>query len=179
MNEYTENDANRDDAARDRYDSEDAQRARECEEAAASLAPESCFMSERAEHTPGPWTKETTGRRVFISGRYYHDGGSYVAEVSLSAEVQSTIERRCADARLITAAPELLAALAAIIDSAEDGRPVPEWLSERLIAARAAIAKTKSSVVCSHPPEALSFEEIGDIVKVRCGNCGHVWREAK
>lgn len=44
-------------------------------------------------------------------------------------------------AKLFAAAPDMLSALKAIIDSATDGRDCPEWLQERIVDAQAALKK--------------------------------------
>lgn len=46
--------------------------------------------------------------------------------------------------RLVEENRELLEALETIIDSARDGRSIPEWLDERLVEAEAAIRKVRN-----------------------------------
>lgn len=86
------------------------------------------------KHTPGPW-------------HIYKGHGLYV-DSSTAGSICKLAEKRIseqdeANARLIAASPELLEALESILDSATDGRPLPEWLCERLVPASAAIRKAK------------------------------------
>lgn len=92
-------------------------------------------------HTPGPWRFEpSSGGRWYV----YPLGETqplvpniYVPKAKLKNA------RMMANARLLAAAPELLAALKAIVSSATDGRDIPEWLTERLIWAESAICKAE------------------------------------
>lgn len=65
----------------------------------------------RGKHTPGPWTWAPNDRDVVILG----DGGELVAAMRPTTEPRD-IEQRLVDARLIAAAPELLAACRALVD---------------------------------------------------------------
>ncbi len=94
------------------------------------------------EHTPGPWTTEPTTdhaaavrvmdeQEVTVALCYQQPGDTWTAE---------------ANAALIAAAPELLAALAALVtyDTADAEPPAPDTREyEILKAARLAIAKAE------------------------------------
>lgn len=84
-----------------------------------------------ATHTPGPWIK--VGNSVF---KAKEDGGKYYAEMSVA--VTHTEE----DARLIAAAPELLAVVQELEESAGywSEYDVPLGIVDRI---RAAIAKAE------------------------------------
>ena len=104
-------------------------------------------MAERkAEHTPGPWRAELAKNQsnlIYIVPEVAPD--TYIADIwpdDRDCEGPFT-ETNWADARLIAAAPDLLKALELILESARDGRDVPEWLMERLVTAEAAIHKTE------------------------------------
>jgi hypothetical protein len=96
-------------------------------------------------HTQGPWT-------TYIKGGA--DGWIAAADGNLIACAVRN-ESMQANARLIAAAPDLLAALDAVIEDLEgnidcgvDGGATREWLEDatnRLNAARAAIAKAKGN----------------------------------
>lgn len=88
-----------------------------------------------AKHTPGPWA---VGREVAIDYRPYHivgaDGGSLVAWCAGGGPKRAVVgPEELANARLIAAAPDLYAALKAMLAS-EVGD---------LSAAEAAIAKAE------------------------------------
>ena len=85
-------------------------------------------------HTPGPWTVK---RRFDV----YQDtqkpgvGGTFVASTKGVSELPESINHVCeADAKLIAAAPELLAALERIVDA-------ERLTSDRFRQAREAIKK--------------------------------------
>lgn len=92
-------------------------------------------------HTPGPWTMDRPRDEfsvAHINGKNWWELASVV--VRLSGDVIDH-PQGCANARLITAAPELLEALQAIVRSAPPmGCYVPLW--DR---ANAAIAKAVQS----------------------------------
>lgn len=99
-------------------------------------------------HTPGPWAfrPETSA----IVGATHHVGENYAYETigHLSESIFIDASEREANARLIAAAPDLLAALENIISLAERGAKSgndPEmtdiWLRGDIAAARAAIAR--------------------------------------
>jgi len=82
-----------------------------------------------AEHTPGPWTiyDQTDPHHIKIKGQYADIGGAHVADILGEA-----------NARLIAAAPDLLAALKAFMHADGHDDFEDEWP-----AARAAIAKAE------------------------------------
>ena len=85
----------------------------------------------RTQHTPGPWTVDhdaVSHNGAHIAFAIGHDGDDYATQ--------------CANARLVAAAPDLLAALQEILD-AEEG--VGETDRPHMIRARAAIAKATGS----------------------------------
>ena len=82
-------------------------------------------------HTPGPW--EARGLTIWEPGR-----------TSLSIAVVTQHERNArANARLIAAAPDMLAALRGILDDAKAYGMADSAFSGSLIEAAAAIAKTE------------------------------------
>lgn len=97
-------------------------------------------------HTPGPWqiTKDTT-RGEFVTYTKVRDGHDGVIAVMHINED--------ANARLIAAAPELLAALEAITKAyveLVESDYAPRWNAENdseVISARAAIAKAKGGAL--------------------------------
>lgn len=90
-----------------------------------------------ASHTPGPWTQYAHGSTVY--------GGDGFFITAVQSKNPTT------DARLIAAAPELLAALAAIFDGVEDEGGDPDDilllpLTNREVAfARAIISKAEGA----------------------------------
>ena len=87
-----------------------------------------------AQHTPGPWhvdlydatgVDDVDGYRIAITGFGEDDTDQ-------------------ANARLIAAAPDMLAALRELVRKADFGEPVPDWLNV-WDEARAAIAKATES----------------------------------
>lgn len=97
---------------------------------------------EEIMHTPGPWNVGLTLPEGAI--RIECDGGPFIASVRFSANRD---EREAqANASLIAAAPELLEALASMVEMFErhmDGRPGPDDAAQRWDAARAAISKAE------------------------------------
>jgi hypothetical protein len=93
-----------------------------------------------SEHTPGPWTAEETDKgRLRVVSKFYAD-----EEPGICGD-HSKAWRLCADdARLIAAAPDLLAALAQLLEHSETmNSPSDEvWHSVRDLA-RYAIAKAE------------------------------------
>ena len=90
-----------------------------------------------SEHTPGPWS---------IAGRGYTIFGPDDAVVisSFDAETEEEEERYLANARLIAAAPDLLAALEEAVRSSEVSRMGGmSW--DEMDRARAAIAKARGN----------------------------------
>jgi hypothetical protein len=99
-------------------------------------------------HTPGPWTVEHKdhGARQFIKSR---KGAVAILQNYGSAEAMAaaplTVER-IANARLIAAAPDLLAALVSLQDEVQRMRAISHYFFDQcdqrpINAARAAIAK--------------------------------------
>jgi hypothetical protein len=84
-----------------------------------------------AKHTPGPWFLDDDGR-IFDTP----DRGQLVAEVATADPAEPPAEEDVANARLIAAAPDLLAALEKVV--AISDRKHDAWDE-----ARAAIAKAE------------------------------------
>lgn len=111
-------------------------------------------MDTKAQHTPGPWRLE--GRCVITDGHVHSDRNSEIATVSGPREFGTTHNENelFYNAALIAAAPDLLAALRALTEAANNreaehsfGRKTAQGLSAlsgALGAARAAIAKVQS-----------------------------------
>lgn len=91
-----------------------------------------------AKHTPGPWTA--------AAGRILGGFGAVAKMVDQSTNYRAQQE---ADARLIAAAPELLAALEWLVRDADCDYTSPEDSDRRVVmvstveAARAAVAKAR------------------------------------
>ena len=64
-------------------------------------------------HTPGPWRLDEYGE--VVGGKY----GSPICELPPASMLAGSISEHTANARLITAAPDLLAALEAIVSDEE------------------------------------------------------------
>jgi hypothetical protein len=105
-------------------------------------------------HTPGPWELWTFGETCQTSiGE--KSGGVSVCEVTMSdgegRQTKESTDRGCANARIIAAAPELLAALEAAVAYLEANRPqgkirdifsaLNHYENDVMKPARAAIAK--------------------------------------
>ena len=64
-----------------------------------------------SKHTPGPWTiADDNGTDIGIIARKRGRGGQMVAMVTVDEDVPQDDDERLANARLIAAAPDLLAA---------------------------------------------------------------------
>lgn len=90
----------------------------------------------KTNHTPGPWTVNGKTVKSVDHGHHYT-----VARVD---NPKFTPEANAANARLIAAAPDLLAALralTAVVESYEYGRPWPGRPHAQMDEARAAIAR--------------------------------------
>lgn len=87
-------------------------------------------------HTPGPWTLGDENDPLVFSPV----AGAYVAQV-LAYDGGSLRSNYAADAALIAAAPDLLAALRTLVDYFGPHPDVDNGLDEALTAARAAIAR--------------------------------------
>lgn len=99
-------------------------------------------------YTTGPWTQWKDHPAVFAGGvventPFSIKGGELVCECP-EGETEADLTRACANARLVSAAPELLRVceeLASIATTDTDGNHVC-WVGEStLVQARAAIAK--------------------------------------
>ena len=102
-------------------------------------------------HTPGPWTVENImGVEVHGMVRPFrsveapgYSAGGGIALVHISAHPEQAL----ANARLIAAAPALLKALEAIVNTlevlADDGRPIPGYAWKTVDKACAAIRAAK------------------------------------
>ena len=93
-----------------------------------------------AQHTPGPWTVQTPEKRK----NGYENWNTYCVRSSRNVHLATVghVDRfheddHEANARLIAAAPELLAALELIYSNAAES---PEWIRDRI---SLAIAKAK------------------------------------
>lgn len=84
-----------------------------------------------AKHTPGPWSLSPSGLSVTAEGR------SPICPIAWTHDTGGMDEEKLANARLIAAAPALLAALEAIIAYQT---PLPAGLLEQ---ARAALLQAK------------------------------------
>lgn len=106
------------------------------------------------KHSPGPWQVEKqpawSPHRIFVKSKHgftiaffqERKKGSHRGEEARWLGFAPNDE---ANAWLIAAAPEMLEALEAIVDSARDGRDIPEWLDERLVIIEAAIRKARGA----------------------------------
>lgn len=97
-----------------------------------------------AQHTPGPWTIRYGTNLFSESGRLVASTGGH----SLNGRFGDEHRINVANARLIAAAPELLAALNQIANEMQSassrGRDVSvSWLDARIALARVAIAKAE------------------------------------
>ncbi len=90
------------------------------------------------KHTPGPWKRAHHG--------HYNQIQIYTKNIYHPLAVVQNQEDMQANARLIAAAPDMLEALAAMVDMFErhiEGRSGPDDASNRWDMARAAIAKAE------------------------------------
>ena len=105
-------------------------------------------MTNKAKHTPGPWTITEDGRIQapnLDAKCWEQQQHKHIASAPFAADALTPItmgSERAANARLIAAAPELLAALE-FITSAAETEPGMEIYRAHLEQARAAIAKAK------------------------------------
>lgn len=115
-------------------------------------------MSKNTQHTPGPWTVDypRSGQDVTVEGRSpIHKNPIYITRVYGPGILSTDTETRNANARLIAAAPDLLAALEALnhmggderggycICPRNDGSAPDRLHSTGCAQARAALAKAK------------------------------------
>lgn len=99
------------------------------------------MTNDKGKHTPGPWKVGRLPLRLEVDENpipliYTHDGGLEIAQVRTSAPEPGERE---ANARLIAAAPDLLAACKAALDMGD------EFEAEKMI--RAAIAKAEGKAL--------------------------------
>lgn len=114
-----------------------------CAESANADHAQRIRETNETKHTPGPWFYNR------VSG---YDYGSYQYSVS---GICTNINKE-ADARLIAAAPELLAALEALLHGSRNVTSQADWQAEREEAsamARAAIAKARGGGRIDDPPQ--------------------------
>lgn len=104
-------------------------------------------MSEQT-HTPGPWeivqdAPENPKARFQIGHRVSPTSATYVCTIR-TEKILTLDGNHAANARLIAAAPELLAALEEMLDVLDRNNvPAPAYLRKSEAQARAAIAKAK------------------------------------
>ncbi len=98
-------------------------------------------MSEQAKHTPGEWTAEMSSSGVFsIQSQTGGEHGGLL--VIASRNEHRNVTAMHANARLIAAAPDLLASLRDMVDWLDDGnRQLSESASADVLKARAALSK--------------------------------------
>ena len=100
-------------------------------------------MSE-TKHTPGPWYSDTSGE--YYAGHVVRHNGVLICR--MATPINARAGKVAANARLLAAAPELLAALEAILDGRDLTEP-PKAMTQAhrhwvlLDKARAAIAKAR------------------------------------
>jgi hypothetical protein len=93
------------------------------------------------KHTPGPWTELDNTGDIIIADR----PGEGMFTIASLENQSPRGDEKCANARLIAAAPELLEALKGVFAelACHDGaRPIC-WTCDAVVAARAAIAKAE------------------------------------
>lgn len=107
-------------------------------------------------HTPGPWV---------VTDDSEH-GCCFEFAVEADSDGKHICDANGADARLIAAAPELLAALKECLESEErrrrdlkDGSPASSYSDARLARVRAAIAKAEGREPTRKPTEQERLEE--------------------
>jgi hypothetical protein len=95
------------------------------------------------EHTPGPWRINHLNDKIIIGGRAYG-----IENVLSIAEVTKLKHHSQENAWLIAAAPDLLAALQALLDWGRDytGPTDPHSPHQLLVKAHNAIAKAKGGL---------------------------------
>jgi len=98
-----------------------------------------------SRHTPGPWDASGQGGEFTIWRRYRDGEGRRVHRpVAQALDVAGmSFEERAANAGLIAAAPDLLAALRALVDLDDGDKPSLWPISAELEAGRVAIAKAE------------------------------------
>ena len=91
------------------------------------------------KHTPGSWSVYNPGLRAYITAK--HPEPAYDGENIVVAELNGPEDAREVNARLIAAAPDLLAALQAVLS-------VADRKTDEFDKARAAIAKATGASTC-------------------------------
>jgi len=76
-----------------------------------------------AQHTPGPWKLSDAGDSITAPS------GARIAELLIVHDAPDRIRQFDANARLISAAPDLLAALQLVYSNAGES---PEWIRARI-----------------------------------------------
>lgn len=94
-------------------------------------------------HTPGPWAYDADSKEVFASAEQYGCGWIALVEGNDSDDQPLAAEMQAANARLIAAAPELLAALKELVDYDDGSNEPGEFGYEILQRCKAAIAKAE------------------------------------
>jgi hypothetical protein len=90
-----------------------------------------------SKHTPGPWlAANAQGGRIFKQWRIYSAGKS-IAALTQPEGIGRAAEVDYANARLIAAAPDLLAALQELVLCPNKFRPDSVWEAARLAIAKA------------------------------------------
>lgn len=114
-----------------------------------------------SKHTPGPWkTKDmVTG---WIVGPGTIDGPSYVADVHRHTDGMTDAEAE-ANAALVSAAPEMLAALEAMLRAHEDGTFGVDGEQGRTLA-RDAVAKARGDATHKPTPRHADGCHLGGIL---------------
>ena len=80
-------------------------------------------MTTRTEHTPGPW-RAYIGRKQADGSKPKSSGTVWTKEnnILIASSLHSDDGERAANARLIAAAPDLVAALKNLVEAVESGR---------------------------------------------------------
>lgn len=101
-------------------------------------------MVSEVTHTPGPWDFKNHGADHFFATNHQYGVASLNKPTRWVAQVEGLGVEAAANARLIAAAPDLLAALKDLLWMA-DAEPTTEedveWGKKAIAAAKAAIAK--------------------------------------
>lgn len=100
------------------------------------------LKTEAAKHTPGPWEWRGESSTQVIAWNDDHSERGVVAQVGTDGGTFSKSEAQ-ANARLIAASPDLLAALRAVLDHGQRLDPHHEDLCNVCGPTRAAIAKVE------------------------------------
>ena len=88
------------------------------------------------QHTPGPWKVDGTGMAIYSA----NENLTFAPMVAAAIGNEKSLDQLRADARLIAAAPELLAALESMLHLRKMPDEVAECVLDRAVAA---IAKAK------------------------------------